>query len=65
MKPTVAAGGLATKTQNKLSECVSAERQSYVHEEDVLIAFCVRIFDGVPDGDFCWMQEYIRLPAKG
>jgi hypothetical protein len=51
MEPSVAAGGLSSETEQEFAKGILAERQSYIHEIDMLIAFGVGILDGMPDGD--------------
>jgi hypothetical protein len=55
MEPSVAAGRFASETQDEFAEGILAEGQAYVHEVDVLVTFCMRILDSVPDGDIVWM----------
>ena len=65
MEPAIAAGGLATKTENKVTVCILLVWKTYVQEEDVLIAFSVRILDSVSDGEFSRMQECVGLTSIG
>ena len=55
-EPAVGGDGLAAEAEYELTELVLAERQPYVHEEDVFIAAGVGVFDGMPDGKFSGMH---------
>ena len=65
MKPAITAGGFATETKDKVAEGIFLIRQSYVKEEDMLIASGVRILNGVPYRKLRRMHEGIGLTSIG
>ena len=65
MEPAEGAGGLASKAKDEVAETVATIGEAHVHEEDVVVASLMGIFDGMPDGELGRMIEDEALTKEG